>query len=181
MEKIDPFISDYAEALFRIARAEDSLENIEDGLLRLKKLLKESGELREFIHNPGIGSSEKKNALFEIFGKDASPIILNFLNLLIDQNKQRQLPEIIEEYLNITASFRKKITAHVISAVPLTEGLIGEMEEKLSALTGKNVAVKNEVDESIVGGFVVRIKEKVMDASIYGQFEKLKEKMRQED
>lgn len=169
MEKVDPLISDYAKALFKIARAEDSLEDIEDGLLRLKKLLLESGELRQ---SPKIIS--------EIFGKDASPIILNFLNL-IDRNKQRQIPEIIEEYFNIfTASFRKKITAHVVSAVPLTEDLIGEMERRLSLLTGENVAIRNEVDESIVGGFIVRIKEKVMDASIYGQFEKLKEKMRRE-
>ncbi len=180
MEKVDPFISGYAEALFNIAKAEDSLENIEDGLLRLKKLLKESGELREFIYSSTIGPSEKKNAFLEIFGKDASPIILNFLNLLIDQNKQRRLPEIIEEYFNITASFRKNITANVISAVPLTEDLIGEMARRLSLLTGKNVVIKNEVDESIIGGFIVRIKEKIMDASIHGQFEKLREKLKQE-
>lgn len=180
MEKVDPFISGYAEAMFNIARAEDSLENIEDGLLQLKKLLKENGELREFIHNPGISPSEKKGALSEIFGKDASPIMLNFLNLLIDRNRQRRLPEIIEEYFNITASFRKNITAHVTSAVPLTEDLIGEMAKRLSLLTGKTVVIENEVDESIVGGFIVRIKEKIMDASIHGQFEKLREKLKQE-
>lgn len=175
MEKVDPGISAYAEALLKIARAEDSLENVEEDLSRLKKLLSKSGELREFIHNPSIGPSEKKDALLEILGKDTSRITLNFLSLLIDQNRQKELPKIIEEYLNLTASLRNKITALVISAIPLTEDLIGEMERRLSMLEEKEVMVKNEVDGSIIGGFIVRIKEKVLDASIYGQFEKLKE------
>ncbi len=177
MEKVDSVISAYAEALFEIAKAENSMENVEEDLLRFKKLSKDSGELREFIHNPKIGPSEKKGALSEILGKDTSHITLNFLNLIIDQNKQRQLPKIIEKYFNLAASFRNKITAHVISAVPLTEDLIGEMERRLSVITGKDVVVKNEVDKSIIGGFIIRIKEKVLDASIYGQFEKLREKI----
>ncbi len=179
MEKVDPFISDYAEALFKIAKAENSLENVEEDLLRLKKLLKDSGELREFIHNPRIVASGKKGVILEILGRDTSHITLNFLNLLIDQDKQRNLPNIIGEYFNLVASFRNKITAHVVSAIPLTEDLIGEIERRLSILTGKEVVVKNEVDASIIGGFIIRIKEKVLDASIYGQFKKMKVKIAQ--
>lgn len=181
MEKDNQCISGYAEALFKVAKAENSLDNVEEELSRLKKLLSKSGELKEFIHNARIDTSEKKGALIEVLGKDTTLITLNFLNLIIDQNRQRELPGIIDEYFNLTSSFRNKITAYVISSVPLTEDLIREMEKMLSNLAGKEVLIKNEVDESIIGGFIIRIKEKVLDASIQGQFRKLKEKIVQED
>ena len=180
MEKDNQCISGYAEALFKVAKAEDSLDNVEEELSRLKKLLSKSGELKEFIHNARIDPSEKKGALIEVLGKDTTLITLNFLNLIIDQNRQRELPGIIDEYFNLTSSFRNKITAYVISSVPLTEDLIREMEKMLSNLASKEVMIKNEVDESIIGGFIIRIKEKVLDASIQGQFRKLKEKIVQE-
>ena len=180
MEKDNQCISGYAEALFKVARAENSLDNVEEELSRLKKLLSKSGELKEFIHNARIDPSEKKGALIEVLGKDTTLITLNFLNLIIDQNRQRELPGIIDEYFNLTSSFRNKITAYVISSVPLTEDLIREMEKMLSNLARKEVMIKNEVDESIIGGFIIRIKEKVLDASIQGQFRKLKEKIVQE-
>lgn len=180
MEKDNQGISGYAEALFKVAKAEDSLDNVEEELSRLKKLLSNSGELKEFIHNARIDPSEKKGALIEVLGKDTTLITLNFLNLIIDQNRQRELPGIIDEYFNLTSSFRNKITAHVISSVPLTEDLIREMEKMLSNLARKEVLIRNEVDESIIGGFIIRIKEKVLDASIQGQFRKLKEKIVQE-
>lgn len=181
MEKDNQCISGYAEALFKVAKAENSLDNVEEELSRLKNLLSKSGELKEFIHNARIDTSEKKGALIEVLGKDTTLITLNFLNLIIDQNRQRELPEIIDEYFNLTSSFRNKITAYVISSVPLTEDLIREMEKMLSNLARKDVLIKNEVDESIIGGFIIRIKEKVLDASIQGQFRKLKEKIVQED
>lgn len=180
MEKDNQCISGYAEALFKVAKAENSLDNVEEELSRLKNLLSKSGELKEFIHNARIDTSEKKGALIEVLGKDTTLITLNFLNLIIDQNRQRELPEIIDEYFNLTSSFRNKITAYVISSVPLTEDLIREMEKMLSNLARKDVLIKNEVDESIIGGFIIRIKEKVLDASIQGQFRKLKEKIVQE-
>lgn len=180
MEKDNQGISGYAEALFKVAKAEDSLDNVEEELSRLKKLLSTSGELKEFIHNARIDPSEKKGALIEVLGKNTTLITLNFLNLIIDQNRQRELPGIINEYFNLTSSFRNKITAYVTSSVPLTEDLISDMEKMLSNLAGKEVLVKNEVDGSIIGGFIIRIKEKVLDASIQGQFRKLKEKIVQE-
>lgn len=180
MEKDNQCISGYAEALFKVAKAENSLDNVEEELSRLKNLLSKSGELKEFIHNARIDTSEKKGALIEVLGKDTTLITLNFLNLIIDQNRQRELPEIIDEYFNLTSSFRNKITAYVISSVPLTEDLIREMEKMLSNLARKDVLIKNEVDEAIIGGFIIRIKEKVLDASIQGQFRKLKEKIVQE-
>ena len=105
MEKDDQGISGYAEALFKVAKAEDSLDNVEEELSRLKKLLSKSGELKEFIHNARIDPSEKKGALIEVLGKDTTLITLNFLNLIIDQNRQRELPGIIDEYFNYIILF----------------------------------------------------------------------------
>jgi F0F1-type ATP synthase delta subunit len=64
----DPLVESYAEALFQIARSEETLDRVEEELTRLNKSLDSNAELREFLGNPQISSEGKKSALFQIFG-----------------------------------------------------------------------------------------------------------------
>jgi F-type H+-transporting ATPase subunit delta len=75
---------------------------------------------------------------------------------------------------------RRKITAHVTSAIPLTSDIITRLEESLSQSTGEEVEIKAEVDESIVGGLIIRMEDKVVDASLQKQLQMIKEEMLKE-
>lgn len=173
-------ISSYAEALLKIAGAEDSIERVEEESVNLKKILADN-KLREFLHNPQIGSQEKKDALKEIFGKEGiSSITSNYLNLIIDQGRERVLSDIMEEFSLLVMTERGKVAAHVTSAAPLTPDIITRLEEKLSQSTGKGVEVTAEVDESIVGGLIIRMGNKVIDASLKKQLRMVKEEMLRE-
>jgi F-type H+-transporting ATPase subunit delta len=173
----DPLVTSYAEALFQVARAEETLDRVEEELTRLNKSLDSNAELREFLSNLQISSDGKKSALFQIFGGKVSPITLHWINMVIDQGRQRRLPMIIEAFLKLTEDARDKVTAEVITSIPLSEDLAMRLERELSKVTKKRVFLKPMVDDSILGGVIVKIENKVIDGSVKHRLEEIKNEM----
>jgi len=173
----DPLVMSYAEALFQVARAEEMLDRVEEELTRLNKSLDSNAELREFLSTPQISSDGKKSALFQIFGGKISPITLHWMNTVVDQGRQRRLPVIIEAFLKLTEDARDKITAEVITSIPLSEDLSKRLEQELSKITKKRVFLKPMVDDSILGGVIVKIENKVIDGSVRHRLEEIKNEM----
>jgi F-type H+-transporting ATPase subunit delta len=173
----DPVVRGYAEALFQVARAEDSLDRVEEELTRLKNGLESNAEVKEFLSNLQISPEGKKSALFQIFGEKISAITLNWINLVIDQGRQRRLPNIIEAFFTLARESREKVTAEVITSVPLPEDLVQRLEKELSRASKKQVFLKPMVDESILGGVIVKIENKIIDGSVKHRLEEMKQEM----
>jgi F-type H+-transporting ATPase subunit delta len=173
----DPLVKSYAEALFQVARAEETLNRVEEELTRLNKSLDSNAELREFLSNPQIASDGKKSAFSQIFGGKISPITLHWMNMVVDQGRQRRLPMIIEAFLTLAQEAREKITAEVITSIPLSEDLAKRLEQELSKATKKRVFLKPIVDDSILGGVIVKIENKVIDGSVKHRLEEIRNEM----
>ncbi|MDI6762949.1 MAG: ATP synthase F1 subunit delta [Thermodesulfobacteriota bacterium] len=173
----DPVVRGYAEALFQVARAEESLDRVEEELTRLKNGLESNAEVKEFMSNLQISPEGKKSALFQIFGKKISTITLNWINLVIDQGRQRRLPNIIEAFFTLAQESREKVTAEVVTSVPLSEDLVQRLEKELSRASKKQVFLKPMVDESILGGVIVKIENKIIDGSVKHRLEEMKQEM----
>src|SRR4030043_742298 len=159
----DLLLKSYAEALFQVARAEEALDRVEEELTRLNKSLESNSELREFLSNPQISSDGKKSALFQIFGGKISPITLHWMNMVVDQGRQRRLPTIIEAFFTLAQDARDKVTAEGITSIPLPEDLVQRLGQELSKVTKKRVFLKPIIDDSILGGVIVKIENKVID------------------
>ena len=173
----DPLVKSYAEALFQVARAEETLDRVEEELTRVNKSLDSNAELREFLSNPQISSEGKKSSLFQIFGGKVSPITLHWINMVVDQGRQRRLPAIIEAFFTLAQDAREKVTAEVITSVPLSEDQTNRLAQELSKITRKRVFLKPMVDESILGGVIVKIENKVIDGSIKHRLQEIKNEM----
>jgi F-type H+-transporting ATPase subunit delta len=173
----DPLVKSYAEALFQVARAEEMLDRVEDELTRLNKSLDSNAELREFLSNPHITSDGKKSALSQIFAEKISPITLHWMNLVVDQGRQKRLPLIIEAFLTLAQDVREKVTAEVITSLPLSEEQAKRLEQELSKVTKKRVFLKPMIDDSILGGVIVKIENKVIDGSVRHRLEEIKNEM----
>jgi F-type H+-transporting ATPase subunit delta len=173
----DPLVRGYSEALFQMARAEESLDRVEEELTRLKNGLESNAEIKEFLSNLQISPEGKKSAISQIFGDKVSTLTLNWLNLVIDQGRQRKLPGMIEVFFTLAKESREKVTAEVITAVPLSEDLIQRLEKELSRASKKQVYLKPMVDESILGGVIVKIENKIIDGSVKHRLEEIKREM----
>ncbi|MDP3017153.1 MAG: ATP synthase F1 subunit delta [Deltaproteobacteria bacterium] len=173
----DPVVRGYAEALFQVARAEEALDRVEEELTRLKNGLESNAEVKEFLSNLQISPEGKKSALFQIFGEKISTLTLNWINLVIDQGRQRRLPNIIEAFFTLAQESREKVTAEVVTSVPLSEDLVQRLEKELSRASKKQVFLKPMVDESILGGVIVKIENKIIDGSVKHRLEEMKQEM----
>src|SRR3990172_1711225 len=138
----DPLVEAYAEALFQVARAEAMMDRVEEELAHLKKTLDSNVELREFLNNPQLSAVGKKDALVKIFGGAISPVTLHWLDMVVDQGRQRRLPVIVEAFFILTQDAREKVTAEIITSVPLSEELARRLESELSRVTKKRVFLK---------------------------------------
>jgi len=173
----DSVVKGYASAIFHVAKSEDLVEVVEDELYKLKEILQKNSELREFLSNLRIAPEGKKKALMEIFGKRVSSLTLNHLNLVIDQGRQRKLVPIIEEFFALAAAARQKVTAEVITSIPLSEEMAEKLRRALIKATKKQVFLKPRVDPSILGGAIVRVENKIIDGSLRHQLGQMRRTM----
>ncbi len=173
----DPLVRGYAEALFQMARAEESLDRVEEELTRLKTVLESNAEIKEFLSHLQISSEGKKSAVSQIFGDKVSPLTLHWLHLVIDQGRQRRLLGMIETFFMLAQESREKVTAEVITAMPLSEDLLQRLEKELSRASKKRVFLKPMVDESILGGVIVKMENKIIDGSVKHRLEEIKQEM----
>ena len=175
--KVDPIVSAYAESLFRLASAEEMADRVEEELHELERLYKENYELKEFINNPRVKAEGKKDALVELLGDKLTPITLNHMHLMIDQDRGRMFPGIAEEYYRLAGEVRSKVTAEVVTATPISDASRERLGEELKKLTKKDVYLRTRVDESILGGAIVRVGDKVLDGSVRNKLKQLKKQM----
>ncbi len=163
----------YAESLMGLAKLENLEDRLEGELFELKRVLEKNYDLRSFLENKDIEVKAKKKAIDELLSPDASRLLHNELNLLIDQKRADLIPDIAEAFIDIMKREKNRVLAEVVTAVPLTDQTKEKVASHLKKVTGKNVAVKNIVDSDVLAGMLVRIEGKIIDLSVRKQLQDL--------
>ena len=171
-------VQGYAEALFRIVKAEGELDRVEDELFRFGKLLEKQHELKQALSDQSIDRAQRTKVLEDLLADKVSPHTLSLLAFVVEQGRARQLPQILDQLSDLAAEARQSVVAEVRSAVPLDDDQRDELAGALSKATGKKVEVKSLVDPSIVGGVVAKVGDTVIDGSVRRRLEQLKEQVR---
>ena len=148
----DELVQGYAEALFRVVKAEDELDRVEDELFRVGKVLESNYELKQALSDQNVDPAERSKMLEELLGEKVHPHTLGLVSFIVAQGRARQLPQILEEVSALAADARQSVLAEVRSAVPLDEEHQKKIAAALSKATGKKVEVKALVDPSVIGG-----------------------------
>lgn len=173
--------SSYAQALFDLGSDKDELEALHNDMDKVG-VFYESEEIGAFMTNPVISADKKK----DILNKLASDITLSqttttFLSLLVDKSRIGLLEEISSEFESLYCEATKTTVATVTSAVELEAGQQSLIAKKLQAMTdANNVKIKPEIDESLLGGFVVRLGtdgSTLIDLSVKGQMERVEREL----
>lgn len=165
----------YAAALFSTAQAEGVVDLVESDLGLITYSFESIHSLEDAIVSPLIPSAKKCEVIKSIFKDKVHEITLFYLYLLIDNRREGVIKETEAEFIRLANEARGIAAAYVTSAVELTEDERIRLREKLSAHTGSRVDISIEIDPSIIGGLVVRIGDTIMDGSIAGHLEKLRD------
>lgn len=164
----------YAVALFELAQEQDALDVVAGDLHSLRAMLAESADLERLIRSPVLSRDEQARALTAV-GERAgfAPLTLQFLGLLAHKRRLFALPDVIEAYDAMLAEHRGEVGAEVVSAVPLSEEQLESVKRQLTAAVGQTVKLSSAVDPSLLGGLVVRVGSRMIDASIRTKLHRL--------
>jgi F-type H+-transporting ATPase subunit delta len=166
----------YARALFESAVDHDELDTIHDELGTWADALGENKHLQTFFFSPRFSSAEKKDAIRKIID-GGSPRFVNFLELLAERHRLPATFRIRRSFDELWREEHKLLTVEVTSAVELDDTLIREIGDRIEERTGRKVELTSRVDPNIIGGLVLRVGNKVLDASVHGRLERLRKQI----
>jgi len=157
----------YALALFELAEDQDALDAVAGDLASLRGMIDESADLRRLIRSPVLSREEQGRALAALGEKAGfEPLTRQFLGVLAHQRRLFALPEVVAAYDAMLAEHKGEVGAEVTSAVPLSEEQLASVQRHLSAAVGQAVTLSTSVDPGLLGGLVVRVGSRMIDASI---------------
>lgn len=165
----------YASALFGSAQQADVVDLVESDLGLISYTFESNPNLAQAIESPLIPSPKKREIVADVFQGKIHEVTLFYLYLLIDNRREPVIIETERVYIELANEARGIVCADVTAAVELTEEELHKLKAKLSDYTGKRVALNLEIDPAIIGGLIVRIGDTVMDGSVKGQLERIRE------
>ena len=170
-------VSTYAEALFEAARERDELEEVLSDLGEFVDALHDSEELRLFFYGGQIPERQKRRAL-DGLTEGMRTSTTNFLKVLVDNGREEIVEEVLARYEGLVKEHLGRIEVEVTTAVELSEDQRGRLKERLAeVLEGREIILETNVDPDLIGGAVFQYGGRMMDGSIRGRLESLREGM----
>lgn len=165
----------YAQAVFEIALESGELERCQSELEEIVRVVSDE-DIRAFLENPKVPFAEKSKLLSGQLGK-TSPFSLNLVHLLITRGRLGLVAEIADEFGRLVNSHRGIEIAEVTTAVPLDKEDEQKLARQLSCIVGKKITIRSEVDSGIIGGFVARIGDRLLDGSTRSKLAALRKEL----
>ena len=156
----------YAKALFELALEKSVVEEVYQDSLMISKICENSKELRLLLKSPIINSGKKLIILQAIFEKDIHTLTLAYLLIMVRKNRESFIPAIALKFAELYKTYRNILTVHFTSPVLPDEETRKQVMSLMEKYTRAEIDLKAEIDESLIGGFVLNWQDKQFDASI---------------
>jgi F-type H+-transporting ATPase subunit delta len=171
----------YARALFALGQkqGEKELKAYGEDLAKIVSVLEGAPELVRVFKNPIFNVDEKKKILKQLFAKiKPGKVVSNFCFLLAEKSRLDCLSEIQAYYSKLLDEFEGIVRGEIVTAIKLADNIKEEIAGKLEKQSGLKVVLDYNVDQDILGGLLLKVGDKVLDASIRAQLQILKENIK---
>ncbi|MGZ4772029.1 MAG: ATP synthase F1 subunit delta [Ilumatobacteraceae bacterium] len=173
----DSRIEGYARGLFEIARAEGTIDEVEDELFRFARSYENSDELRNALSDEQIPAAKRQAIVEDLLGGKVTPTTTQLISMVVGSGRARNLPAIVDKLVARASSAKNLEVAEVRSAIPLTPDQETRLAAALANATGKQVNLKVVVDPSVLGGLVATVGDTVIDGTVRTRIEQLKSRL----
>jgi F-type H+-transporting ATPase subunit delta len=170
----DSRIEGYARGLFEIARAEATIDEVEDELFRFARLYENSEELRNALGDEGIPAAKRQAIVEDLLGGKVTSTTTQLISMVVGSGRARDLPAIVDKLVARASTAKNLEVAEVRTAVALTPDQETRLAAALANATGKEVNLKVIVDPSVLGGIVATVGDTVIDGTVRTRIEQLK-------
>jgi len=168
----------YSEALFEVAREHGSLDEIRDQLGAVTDAIATNQDLQVFFFSPYFSSSEKRDGIAKTIS-GADPELVNFLELLAEKHRMPALFRIRRRFDELWDEANQRLEVTLTSAIELDRSVVESVGAEIERKTGKTIELTSRVDDSIIGGIVLQVGNRVLDASIRHRLEQLRREVAQ--
>ncbi len=165
---------EYAVALFMLAREEDCSSLVSESLAFVRNTIEAHEGYLDLLASPAIPINERLGLIDEAFG-ELHPYAISFLKLLCERSYIRFLYDAIDEFEHLLAEASQVLTANVTCAVTLDDNQKAELKKKLEAKFGHPVEICTSVDATVLGGMIIEIDGKRIDASLRRRLSDIKD------
>ena len=170
----------YATALFEIAKEGNLLDEVERDIAGIEAIHATSADFRELLASPVHTREEQGKAIAAIAAAmGLGTAVTNTLGLMAANRRLFVVPGLLAQVKALIAAERGEVTAEVTSAKPLTKGQAEELAATLKKTVGKDVKIAATVDESLIGGLVVKVGSRMIDTSIRAKLANLQNMMKE--
>lgn len=170
----------YATALFELARDENAVDQVLGELDRFDALIAESADLLRLVRSPVFGAEEQQKALAAVLDRAGiSGLAVKFLRLVTANRRLFAVRDMIRALRALVARHKGEVTAQVTVAETLADRHVAALKDALKSVTGKDVTLDVRVDAAIIGGLVVKIGSRMVDASLKTKLNSIKHAMKE--
>jgi F-type H+-transporting ATPase subunit delta len=167
----------YAKALFSLVKDDNSFDVQKKDMELLLQCIQEIPELQYVIQSPVIKSGEKSRLIMASFKDSFSPLTISFINLVLNHRREEYLAGISRYFLSLLKNEQGIRSASLVTATPLDEPLRQSIISLIARQFGAKVELQEAVDQKIIGGFILRVDDQQLDASIASKLQRIKNEL----
>lgn len=167
----------YVKALYQLAEENGNMDSVRDDIETLLKCIEESPEFKDFLNAPLLKSSEKLRLIDELFKSKIQDLSLKFLHLLIENKREMYLLNICHYFISYFKKSRGIKEASITTASKLSSAHKKEILDFISKKFKIKIELKEQINPSIIGGFILRIDDQQINASLEAQLNKIKREL----
>jgi F-type H+-transporting ATPase subunit delta len=170
----------YATAVFDLALEEKTLDQVMADLDRFDALIADNPDLLRLVRSPVFGAEEQQAALAAVLARAGiGGTAANFLRLVTTNRRLFAVRDMIRALRVLVARHKGEVTAHVTVAEPLADRHLAALKDALKSVTGKDVTLDIKVEPAIIGGLVVKVGSRMVDASLKTKLNSIKHAMKE--
>jgi F-type H+-transporting ATPase subunit delta len=167
----------YAKALFDFTVEKDAVEEVYKDMQALTSLCKSNRDFLLMLKSPIIKTERKKKILAEIFKDSISEISRGFLKIITTKKRESLLPDMAQAFIQLYKDYKGILTTYLKTATPVTDEVRKKVLELMNNQTKGSIELIEEINEELIGGFVLQWKDMQYDTSILNQINKMKKRM----
>ena len=163
----------YAKSLIALAQEQNALDAVHDDMLAFSKVCDESRDFKVLLNNPIVNHAKKLEILKAIFEKKVNALTMAIFNIITRKNRESIMHDISKEFHNQYLFIKGIGKAKVVTSTPLDSKQLATFEKLVADAINKKVELDSQVDEDLIGGFVLTVEDTQVDASVKSQLNKL--------
>jgi F-type H+-transporting ATPase subunit delta len=169
----------YAKALFLSAKEQKMLDQVRADMELLLKVASEIPDIIQLLESPILDSGKKSSALTELFKSRMNKLSLDFIRLVTSNKREEYLPGMARYYVQLYKEEKGIQVATIASAVQLDLESSNKIREMIKTAFKSEIELELEVKEDLIGGFVLRVENKQLDASVKGKLARIKKELQE--